>query len=220
MCHDAVPLGQGLICASCRSLPVRVQEPFCMKCGKPLEDESLEYCKRCQKHSHAFDRGRGLFRYDDHMRTSLAAFKYHGRREYSIYYAREMAHAFESQISCWQPQALIPIPLHKSRRRKRGYNQAELTARELGRMLRIPVDTKVLLRCKRTAPQKDLNERQRRENLKTAFKISGDDVKYNTVVLIDDIYTTGSTMDAAARALKEKGVRKVYFLCISIGSGR
>lgn len=220
ICHDVVPLGEGLICTSCRPLPVRVGEPFCMKCGKPLDSESREYCGGCMKRAHAFDRGRGLFRYDDRMRASIAAFKYHGRREYSAYYAQELAAAMEGQIRRWQPEVLIPIPLHRSRKRERGYNQAELTAKSLGKIWKIPVDTKLLVRKKRTVPQKQLDECQRRENLKTAFQISADDVKYKTVLLIDDIYTTGSTMDAAALALKEKGVRKVYFLCISIGSGR
>ncbi len=216
-----VSLGEGLACDACRGRLTYIKEPFCMKCGKPLEGMAdREYCESCRKRPHDFDRGRALFRYDDCMRASIAAFKYHGRREYGKFYAREMAKSFYALASRWQPEALIPIPLHPSRKRKRGYNQAELVARELGRWWGVPVDTGILRRGKKTLPQKQLNERQRRENLKTAFHISADSVKYKTVILIDDIYTTGSTMDAAARRLREKGVRKVYFLCISIGSGR
>ena len=131
-----------------------------------------------------------------------------------------MAVWFGEQVARWLPEVVIPIPLHPARRRKRGYNQAELLAKELGRLWKLPVDTKYLKRMQKTLPQKQLNDRERRENMKTAFKITENDVKYKSVLLIDDIYTTGSTMDAAARILKENGVRKVYFLCISIGSGR
>ena len=110
-----------------------------------------------------------------------------------------MAVWFGEQVARWLPEVVIPIPLH---------------------LWKLPVDTKYLKRMQKTLPQKQLNDRERRENMKTAFKITENDVKYKSVLLIDDIYTTGSTMDAAARILKENGVRKVYFLCISIGSGR
>lgn len=191
-----------------------------MKCGKALESPDAEYCMDCRKKGHAYDRGRALFRYDDRMRDSIAAFKYKGRREYKDFYAREMAEAFAVQIARWKPEALIPIPLHPSKKRKRGYNQAELLAKALGERWSLPVKSKILIRRENTQPQKELNERQRRENMKSAFKICEDGVKFKTVLLIDDIYTTGSTMDAAAAVLKEKGVKKVYFLCIGIGSGR
>lgn len=191
-----------------------------MKCGKALMRQDQEYCIDCQKRRHWYDRGRALFRYDDRMQASIAAYKYKNRREYKYLYAREMGQAFEGLVNIWKPQVLIPIPLHRTRKRKRGYNQAELLARELGRFFQIPVDTKLLTRSQKTMPQKQLSGNARRENMKSAFKIAENHVNYKTVLLVDDIYTTGSTMDAAARVLKEKGVQKVYFLCISIGSGR
>lgn len=189
-----------------------------MKCGKPLRFES-EYCMDCRKKGHAYDRGRALFLYDDRLRDSIAAFKYRGRREYKKFYGEEMALSFEAQAARWRPEVLVPIPLHSSRKRKRGYNQAELLARELGKRWGIPVETGLLVRGEKTLPQKGLGSRERKQNMKTAFKIRENRVKFKTILLIDDIYTTGSTMDAAARALKEKGAMKVYFLCIGIGSG-
>ena len=119
----------------------------------------------------------------------------------------------------WQPDALIPVPLHKSRMRKRGFNQAALVAERMGERLGIPVEEKLLIRVKKTSPQKELNDSARRENLKNAFQLCGNDVKLKRVVLIDDIYTTGSTLDAAAAALLAAGVEKVYFLSICIGRG-
>ncbi|MBQ8184501.1 MAG: ComF family protein [Lachnospiraceae bacterium] len=208
------------MCRACRHRPVRIGEHFCLKCGKELGRDSREYCPDCLRKVHAYDRGRALFRYDDCMRASIAAFKYKGRREYKAFFAQEMAQAFTGQIARWQPEVLVPIPLHRGRKRRRGYNQAELLARELSQLLDIPVDTRLLKRVQKTLPQKELSDRQRRENMKTAFKIQGNTVKYKRILLIDDIYTTGSTIDAAASLLKEKGAKKVYFLCISIGSSR
>ena len=111
------------------------------------------------------------------------------------------------------------IPLHKSRRRKRGFNQAELIAKGLGRELGIPVSSNSLLRTRKTSPQKELNDQERKNNLKNAFQVVDPDVKFKKVLLIDDIYTTGSTIDAAAAVLLEGGAEKVYFLSISIGRG-
>ena len=89
----------------------------------------------------------------------------------------------------------------------------------MGERLGIPVEEKLLIRIKKTSPQKELNDSARRENLKNAFQLCGNDVKLKRVVLIDDIYTTGSTLDAAAAALLAAGVDKVYFLSICIGRG-
>lgn len=116
-------------------------------------------------------------------------------------------------------EAVIPVPIHKNRRKKRGYNQAELFARELGKLLELPVDGEILVRTKDTTPQKKLDDRERKNNLKKALKIGKDSVQWKKVLVVDDIYTTGSTVDAAALVLKEAGVEEIYVLSIAIGKG-
>lgn len=153
------------------------------------------------------------------MRASVARFKYRNRREYADFYAEELVKRCGESVRSWDPDALIPIPLHKSRRRKRGFNQAELVAGKAGKILGIPVESKLLIRTRKTSPQKELNDVQRRANLKNAFQVRQNDVRLKKVVLIDDIYTTGSTIDAAASVLLEHGVEKIYFLTICIGRG-
>jgi hypothetical protein len=113
----------------------------------------------------------------------------------------------------------MPVPLHKKRRRARGYNQAELIAEGLGRAFEIPVDAASLIRKKNTVPQKELDRQGRMQNMKNAFMLADSFLPVRTILLVDDIYTTGSTLDAAAFALKQRGVQKVYFLTISIGQG-
>ena len=97
--------------------------------------------------------------------------------------------------------------------------KAELFAKEIGKRTGIPVETKLLYRCINTRPQKELNDQERKKNLKKAFTIAQNIVQLRKVLLVDDIYTTGSTVDAAAECLKVSGIQEVYVLCISIGRG-
>ena len=113
----------------------------------------------------------------------------------------------------------MPVPIHPSRKRRRGYNQAELIARELSGLSGIPVNTALMERIKKTRPLKNLSHEERQNNLKRAFKIRQNDVKLNTIVIIDDIYTTGSTIDSMARVLHGAGITEVYFVALTIGRG-
>lgn len=187
-----------------------------MKCGKPIGDGQKEYCRDCLENEHFFRQGRALYAYPD-VRQSIYRFKYKGRYEYAEFYGEETAKHLGNVIIGWKPDALIPVPLHNSRKRMRGYNQAEAYADALGRALGIPVNTGLVKRVKKTTPQKRLNRRMRQNNLKKAFKIYGNDVKLNTIIIIDDIYTTGSTVDAMAMALREAGIQNIYYVALAIG---
>lgn len=123
------------------------------------------------------------------------------------------------QIRLWGAEVLIPVPLHPKRMVKRGYNQAEIIAGETGRILQIPVDTKTVVRKVNTKPQKELNDRERRRNLNSAFAVTGSKLPWKIIVIVDDIYTTGSTVDGVSLALKAAGAEQVYFLTIAIGTG-
>ncbi len=153
------------------------------------------------------------------MRNSLYRFKYHNRREYAGYYSKELVRVYGGWISRCKIQAIIPIPLSRRRQRQRGFNQAELVARQMGKELGIPVFCNLLLRVRDTRAQKELNDEERKNNLKKAFKTRTNKVQLDHILLIDDIYTTGSTMNEAAKELKRAGAEKVYCLSISIGRG-
>lgn len=219
VCHDAVEESGELACKICRTRLPYVREPFCLKCGKPLLSEEREYCGDCRRKKHMFRQGRAPFVYDKLMRESIARFKYGGRREYASFYAEEILRKCAREAVLWKAEVLVPIPLHPSRRKKRGYNQAALLARELSRRCEIPVDEKLLLRTRKTRAQKELNDQERLMNLKNAFSVRKGNVPYKNIILIDDIYTTGSTIDEAARILRENGAQTVFFLCICVGRG-
>jgi len=189
-----------------------------MKCGRPIGESEKEYCDDCVSHIHLYDCGRALFSYRS-VSASLARFKYHGRREYAVFYAACAAKYLGSFLASCHADALVPVPLHKSRLQKRGYNQAQVLAEELSALTGIPVCADWIGRVKKTAPMKDLSATERQNNLKKAFKILRDDVKLNTTIIIDDIYTTGSTIDAMSRELKNAGVEHIYFITLAIGRG-
>lgn len=218
VCDEPVKPWTALICKDCAQIPAYIEPPYCMKCGKHLEREEKEYCRDCSLRSHIFDKGRSLFAYKS-ISASIARFKYKGRQEYAAYYAACMTKRLGSFISDCGAQALIPVPLHKSRLRHRGYNQAAALARELSDLTGIPVLADYIIRVKKTVPMKDLSAQERQNNLKRAFKIRRNDVKLSTVIIIDDIYTTGSTMDALSRELKKAGVERIYFMALAIGKG-
>lgn len=215
-CDKAVLPGE-YICGECRKKIRTVSEPVCMKCGKPLSDFRREYCFDCGRKKHAYTQGKALWVYGREVKESLYRFKYQNRREYARAYASAAAESFAPWIRRKKIQAIVPIPLHKKRKKKRGYNQAEVLAKELGRFLGLPVCTDILVRVRDTKPQKTLNDTERKNNLKGAFKTRGNIVQLKYILVVDDIYTTGSTLDVAAKALKAAGAAEVYAFCVSIG---
>lgn len=219
VCHEITEEAGELACKICRTRLPYVRGAFCRKCGKPLLSEEREYCGDCRRKKHIFQQGRAPFAYDQTMRESIARYKYGGRREYAAFYAEEILRTCAREAVLWKAEALVPIPLHPSRRRKRGYNQAALLARELSGRCGIPADEKLLFRTKKTRAQKELNDQERLENLKNAFSVRKGNVPYKNIILVDDIYTTGSTIDEAARVLKENGAQSVFFFCICVGRG-
>ena len=216
VCHKIVK-GKDLICPSCRKRLPYIKEPKCKKCGKELQKEEQEYCTDCQRFAHSFEKGEAVFTYDPLMRRSISMFKYHNRREYAKFYAREMKTQCEWFLKRCAPEVIIPVPVHPLKKRQRGFNQAELVAKELGKLLQIPVITDYLVRKEKTVPQKELTRQQRKVNLREAFAVRKKGVSYGRVLLIDDIYTTGATMDALSEILKENQSKNVFFLTICVG---
>lgn len=207
------------ICGACASKLIYIHEPRCLKCGKEIEKEEAQYCYDCQKQEHRFVQGTAVYAYTDVVQHSIYRFKYQNKREYAAFYAKEIRKQCGAQMKRWHPDAIVPVPLHISKYRKRGYNQSELIAEILSAILEIPMDNRLLVRSRKTIPMKELNNEERVKNLENAFICTQNVVKYNKVILVDDIYTTGSTMDACAKALMDAGVQEVYYVVLSIGKG-
>lgn len=207
-----------MICPDCARDIRPISGPRCYKCGKPVREEE-EYCRDCQSHPGVFDQGRGIFLYDDRMKYSIMKYKYFGCREYSRFYGKAMYLYGKDLLVLWQPQMIVPVPLHWRKQKIRGFNQAELLARELSRYTGIPVNTRLLKKNHATRSQKKLDAAGRKQNLKEAFQVVGNPAG-KRILLIDDVYTTGSTMDVVSRALLGKGASHVFFLTLCIGRNR
>ena len=194
-----------------------------MRCGKPVRSFQQEYCRDCEHTHHYYDQGAALWLHKDPVSQSVYRFKFHNQRHFVKYYAKEMSQHLGEIVSRWNVDLLIPVPLYPWKMRKRGYNQAGLLARELGNIWKIDVDENVVFRIRNTKPQKKLDPTKRKQNLNTAFKVrktkKTESLSGKRVMIIDDIYTTGSTVDAVAKVLKASEVEKVYYLPISIGQG-
>lgn len=218
ICDRILKMKEEEICNSCKELPVLIGEDFCMKCGKRVQ-EGEEFCEDCQTKRTTFLCGRSVFLYNRDLRRSISRFKYHGRQEYASYYGRMMYEVHKEWLQMIQPDLLLPVPVHKKRMRQRGYNQAELIAKVLGAYAKIPVVTDLLYRQENTLPQKELSAQERFWNLQDAFAAAHAELyrNVNCVIIIDDIYTTGSTIEACSQVMRKIGVQKIYFLCLCSG---
>lgn len=207
------------LCPACRRRAPYIFEPRCKRCGKPVRYEEQEFCHDCQEKEHFYEQGRSVWLHREEVRQSVYQFKYKNRRIFAETYADELVRLYAGILREWRIDVLIPIPLHRRKYRRRGYNQAQLLAEALSARTGLPVETGALRRRRETKALKSLNPSERRRALAGAFAVSGDWKAKRSVLLVDDIYTTGSTIDAAAQSLRENGAQKVYFLTISIGQG-
>lgn len=218
-----IPKGER-ICAVCRTKLPYINGPRCMKCSKPLELEEKEYCSDCEHKKYTFDKGYAVWVYNNDMRHSIAEFKYHNKREYAKFYIDEILRLYGKLLLKLAPDVIVPVPLHRSKYQKRGFNQADVLARGIGKTLGLTVLSKLLIRTKKTLPQKKLSDKERFQNLRDAFAFNEAELnrygkRITTVLLVDDIYTTGSTIEACTNVFKSKGVTRVYFLVLCIGKG-
>lgn len=216
------------ICRDCRKELASITDPVCKKCGKQLyttgEEERL--CHDCREKIRSFSSCRCMLIYDELTRDILSAVKYNSKREYIDLLSLMAADRYGGWIKGLGIEIIIPVPVHPSRFKKRGYNQAELMALGIGRLLNIPVESKAVIRTKQTLPQKELDRDSRLKNLQNAFQTVpdiikkirtcfGDDV---SVLVVDDIYTTGATLDLVSLSLINSGIKEVYGLCMAAGT--
>lgn len=212
--HVLLERGQ-MTCPECTEVFHPVTDGYCLKCGKPVREEE-EYCKDCRTRKRSFDRGRSVFIYNTQMKQSLLRYKYYGSREYGNYYAAEIVRYVGWEIRKWSIDVIVPVPLSKRRYKSRGFNQAEDLAVKVGRQMGIPSACRLVTKVRDTKAQKTLDASQRRQNLQNAFHVS-EPVNGLKVLLIDDVYTTGSTVEALADCLKENGASEVFFVTLCTG---
>ena len=199
----------GPVCARCWQAILPLTPPLCDRCGDPLPTwrSSDDRCRRCRRMRRSIDRARAVGEYDGALRAILHALKYDGRRSLARPLGAMMRQRGADVLA--GAACVVPVPLHPSRRRHRGFNQAADLARRLDR----PV-VHALRRVRATPTQTGLPAAQRHRNMRDAFALTraGRAVLGSIVVLVDDVSTTGATLDACARVLKEGGAVEVRAL--------
>lgn len=205
----------------CRSQLVFIKQPRCMRCGKAIEHQEQEFCFDCSNRSFHYIKGFPCIKYDKRMSKSISSFKYKGKKEYADFYIDELLSEYEELFCDIAFDVLLPIPIHVSKYKERGFNQAELIADGIAQRIHVPVEPKLLIRNRKTLPQKELNDKERLKNLEQAFELNPDLTleNYQRVLLVDDIYTTGSTIEACARLLTDAGIKEIFYTSICIGQG-
>jgi ComF family protein len=193
-------------CAECWKTVEFLGDGGCSCCGLPLEATEQNCCARCLAQPPKIARTRAAVAYDELSRGLAISLKY-GRK---VAIARTMAHYMAPLIDVAGDPTLVPVPLHRTRIWTRGFNQSALVARELSRRLKIDTAPMALRRVRRTPPLKGMSPVQRRKTVSGAFRVTDrTNVAGKTIILIDDVLTTGSTADACARVLRRAGAARV-----------
>jgi ComF family protein len=211
----------GCVCPCCWSSIRPLTEPLCDTCGDALatwrrSPTDTRQCVRCRRLPRVIARGRAIAAYDGRLRDILHALKYNSRRSLAAPLAKLMAAAAPEILA--GADFVVPVPLHVLRHYRRGFNQAE----ELAKQLPVPM-LRALRRRRRTASQTELPEAQRHRNVRDAFAVrwrARNAIRGKTLVLVDDVSTTGATLDACARTLREAGAKEVRALTAARAGSR
>lgn len=244
VCDGILNSEEGDIHKACKSKLFYILNPVCMRCGRPIENASYEFCYYCNAYVNTSKskyskeqfvsnspykrkitqieltdfHGKSVFLYKGAIKTSLYRFKYANKREYAKFFAKEAVRLYGAWIIQNKVELIVPVPMYAKKKRKRGYNQAECFAKELSVLMGIPMDANWIERVRDTVPQKMLNKIERKNNLKNAFQTRKSIVQYKQCILVvDDIYTTGSTMEEITECLQEADIQNVFILSIAIG---
>lgn len=197
-------------CADCWRQIEWLGDSGCRSCGLPLEATDLETCAACLANAPIIARTRAAVAYGEGTRVLPLRLKY--SRKVAV--AKTMARYMRPLIDGSENPILVPVPLHRARLWTRGFNQAALLARELGRQCAIPDDPFVLVRRKRTSALKGMSPQQRRREVAGAFAVvEATRIRERKVILVDDVLTTGSTANACAKALRRAGAQRVELIC-------
>lgn len=192
------------VCNNCKNQMKVVPEPVCDICGRPVGTSGI--CLTCLDSTPDFEKIVTAFTFDGKTREAVHAFKYHGKTGLKKYFGRLIQ---QSIIKAdLKPDVITFIPMHWTRLLVRGYNQSALIARELAKLTGIRADFDVLVKIRNTKTQAGMDRKSRRKNIKGSFLAKG--VKGLSVLVVDDVITTGETAGAAARALKDAGADKVF----------
>jgi ComF family protein len=217
-CEKFLEQGQKGICSDCLSKIEWIEPPFCSLCGTPFASKEVEIhlCGACITKKKYFTMARALGFYEGSLKEAIHRWKYQEKTYLTPFFGERMA---EGLYRYWDPKIfdlLIPVPLHTHRLRERGFNQALLLVKELSRRTGIPYRKRVLRKIRPTLPQVHLSGVERERGVRGSFDINGgEELEGKSILLVDDVYTTGATVNECSKVLMAGGADRVDVLTLA-----
>lgn len=201
---------RGGMCSECEKTSVKLGTDICGKCGRALANEA-EFCDTCIRNERAFVRARSCYVYEGAPKKFVYRLKFGGRRYLAAFIAEAMVDRY---LDCgFECDCVVAVPLSAKRKRKRGYNQAELIAEELSSRLKLPLIDGALVKTKENKSQAKLKRREREENVRGVYEVTSPETfKGRRVLVVDDVMTTGATLGEVSRVLYKAKARSVEAL--------
>jgi len=225
LCHaERATHAEGYVCRSCAAPPdgLRwIEEPLCRTCGTPIDGEAFSpfECSECRESDHSFRSARAAARLTPLLQQVIHRFKYDNGSYFEPFLTGLLVEQAAPRLASASWDAIVPIPLHWSKRRLRGFNQAKSLAKALSRATGLPVRTDWLRRRLNTPTQTRLTRSQRAENVLRAFEFKGRTaLQGERIVLVDDVLTTGATASACAKVLRQNGAGPVDVWTVARGT--
>ena len=204
-----------LFCTDCRGKLNFISKPLCLRCGRTFLAGENHYCYVCLDKPWFFTKARAIFIYNDVIAKTIHGLKYGGRKECLETFGQLKKEA-DPCLDLFQPDIIMPVPLHAKRLRQRGFNQSLLLARIFFPEQKEKIDCDTLIRCLDTTPQTTLRGEERRKNMANAFRVMDlEKVKGKKIMIIDDVFTTGTTVNECSRTLKNAGAREIQVLTLA-----
>lgn len=209
------------ICKSCLAGFEQIVDPMCFCCGRPFSsavaaEAAQPLCRLCRVSFYAFERARSFAVYDEALSEAILLLKYEEVTRLGNWFSGRLAEIALGDAKEWRADVVVPVPLHPERHRERGYNQADLIARPLAKLLNLSCESRLLVRTKPRPPQLVLSRTDHWKSVRGAYATrDGLQVDNLRVLLVDDVLTTGATLDACARALKKAGAAAVVGLTVA-----
>ncbi|MGH9723787.1 MAG: ComF family protein [Candidatus Acidiferrales bacterium] len=221
ICGNALAAASRIpICKDCLDSFVPIGPPMCARCGRPFvspmaAEADRPLCRLCRAEKYGFDSARSFAQYDEKLTAAILLLKYEEIHSLGKWFAARLREVMAADEDVLRADVVVPVPLHPDRLRERGYNQAEMIAAPLARQLNLKLRAYLLVRTIPRPPRLHLSRRERWESVRGAYAISkGVQVDNLRILLVDDVMTTGATLDACARALKRAGAAKVFALTV------
>jgi len=217
-CEKFLEEGQQGICPDCLSKIRWIEPPLCTLCGVPFLSSEVENhpCGACLTRGKYFTMARAVGYYEGPLREAIHRWKYEEKSYLTLFFGEKLAEGF---CRYWDPQSfdlIIPVPLHSKRLRERGFNQALLLVKELSRRTQIPYSKRLLQKRILTPPQVNLSGGEREKGVRGSFHIQRDEeIEGKSILLVDDVYTTGATVNECSKVLLKAGAERVDVLTIA-----